>query len=64
MNLILWTFINYYHLTALIKIQQCMWKVVVDGGTLILHIPIYKQRNNKQYEKKAVKPDWPEDLDW
>lgn len=41
-NLIFWTFINYYHLTAWIKIQQWMWKLVVDGGTPILHISIYK----------------------
>lgn len=39
-NLIFWTFINYYHLTAWIKIQPWTWKLVVDGGTPILHIPI------------------------
>lgn len=46
-----------------------MWKLEVDGGTLTLQIPIYNQRNNKEYEKKAVNqiglkgwtgdvPDW------
>lgn len=41
-----------------------MWRLLGDGGTLILQIPISKQRNTRNMRKKSGEPDWPEGLDW